>query len=121
MPGTIRGMAGEAPSGHSVIRVFVTYTEQPDPERWAQHADVCLRAGASAFRHGRILRTMYGEPGLAYYAEFEFPDLDSFEEAVATEAFAAAGKDAAAMAIPHAVYLAAIDEPKPVQRPSTMP
>jgi hypothetical protein len=88
-----------------VVRVFVTYTEEPDPARYAQHVELCRAAGATAFRHGKVLRTIHGEPQLAYYAEFEFPDMDTFKGVAGSDAFRATGEDAAAMGVPHAVYL----------------
>ena len=51
---------------------------------------------------------MVGEP-LSYYAEWEFPDKDAFKAAAATPEFAATGKDAAEMAVPHRVYLAEVE------------
>lgn len=92
-----------------MVRVFVTYTEEPDPARYAQHVELCRAAGASAFRHGKVLRTIHGEPRLAYYAEFEFPDLDAFKVAGGSDEFRATGEDAAAMGVPHAVYLTEVE------------
>ena len=38
-----------------------------------------------------------GEPRYAYYAEWEFPDMDAFKAAARTEEFMATGKDAMEM------------------------
>jgi len=37
-----------------VIRVFVVYEEEPDPERFEQHAELCRRVEGSTFRHGKV-------------------------------------------------------------------
>ena len=49
-------------------------------------------------RHGRVLRTIHGEPELHYYAEFEFPDMDAFKAVADSPEFRATGKDAAGWA-----------------------
>jgi hypothetical protein len=38
-----------------------------------------------------------GEPAYAYYAEWEFPDRETFKEAARSEEFMATGKDAMEM------------------------
>ena len=91
-----------------MIRVFVVYDQEPDPGRYEQHAELCRLVPGGVFRHGKVTRTMVGEP-LAYYAEWEFPDKDAFKAAAATPEFAATGKDAAEMAVPHRVYLAEVE------------
>jgi hypothetical protein len=89
-----------------VIRVFVVYEEEPAAERYAEHVELCERIGAT-FRHGKVLRTLFG-PELRYYAEFEFPDLESFQAVSSTEEFKTVGADAADMGCPHDVYLAEV-------------
>ena len=54
-----------------MIRVTALYREQPDADRYEQHAELCRRVPGSTFRHGRVLRTIHGEPEIHYYAEFE--------------------------------------------------
>jgi hypothetical protein len=93
-----------------MIRAIVQYEAAPDPERYANHiAEFVTKVDCSAFRHGRIFGSPFGEPSARYYAEFEWPDLDSFEAAASSEAFAASGKDAAAMGIPFTVDFASIE------------
>ncbi|HUJ93141.1 MAG TPA: hypothetical protein VLW05_10615 [Gaiellaceae bacterium] len=89
-----------------MIRVFVVYTDLPDPERYAQHVELCRQVpGATAFRHGPVTQTIAGEP-LAYYAEYEFPDFDAYRAAGGS--FAAPAEDAAAMGYAHSVYVTEI-------------
>lgn len=78
-----------------MIRVFMLYEQEPDAERYEQHAELCRRVpGATAFRHGRVFGTPHGDPPYRYYAEWEFADMDAFKSAARTEEFAATGKDA---------------------------
>jgi hypothetical protein len=92
-----------------VIRVMVVYREQPDADRYQQHEELCRRVAGSTFRHGRVLRTIHGEPELQYYAEFEFPDLEAFQGVADSEELRATGTDAAEMGVPHSVYLVSVD------------
>ena len=90
-----------------MIRVFVVYEEEPGAERYAQHVEMCEAIGAT-FRHGKVLRTLFG-PELHYYAEFEFPDMETFQAVSGTDEFKAVGADAADMGYPHKVYLAEVE------------
>jgi hypothetical protein len=92
-----------------VIRVFVVYEGEPDPNRFEQHADLCQQVSGATFRHGRVFGAPAGEPAFRYYAEWEFPDMDAFKAAARTREFAATGTDAMAMGIPFKVHFAEID------------
>ena len=92
-----------------MIRVMVVYREQPDAERYERHVELCRCVAGSTFRHGRVLRTIHGEPELHYYAEFEFPDLEAFQVVADSEELRATGADAAEMGVPHSVYLVGVD------------
>ena len=87
-----------------MIRVFVVYEQEPDPDRYQTHAELCQKVPGGIFRHGKVTRTLFGNE-LAYYAEWEFPDRDAFKAAAQTEQFAATGKDAAELGIAHSVYV----------------
>jgi hypothetical protein len=50
-----------------------------------------------------------GEPMHAYYAEWEFADLDAFKAAARTEEFMATGKDAMDMGVPFHVHFANVE------------
>ena len=91
-----------------MYRVFVVYESAPDPERYAQHVELCKKVPGAVFRHGPVKRTLHGNE-LAYYAEFEFADSDAFKAAAAGEEFAVTGKDAAEMGYPHSVYVADVN------------
>ena len=92
-----------------MIRVTALYHEPPDADRYEQHAELCRKVEGSTFRHGRVLRTLHGEPELHHYAEFEFPDMDSFKAVADSDEMRATGKDAAEMGVPHSVYLVSVD------------
>ena len=44
----------------SVIKVFVVYEQEPDPERFEQHAALCRRVQGATFRHGRVFGAPVG-------------------------------------------------------------
>jgi hypothetical protein len=82
-----------------MIRVVVLYDEAPDPQRYEAHVELCKAVPGAAFRHGPIFGAPVGAPPHQYYAEFEWPDLDSFETGASSPEFAATGKDALAMGV----------------------
>ncbi len=93
-----------------MIRAIVQYESEPDPERYRQHLEEYVPpVECSAFRHGKVLGTPFGEPTYRYYAEFEWADEESFQAAIRSEAFAASGKDAMAMGIPFTVHFVAVE------------
>ncbi len=78
-----------------MIRAFVLYESEPEPERYARHVELCGAVpGAEAFRHGPVFGSPMGDPPFRYYAEWEFADRDAFKAAARTPEFAATGKDA---------------------------
>ena len=89
-----------------MIRVFVVYEEEPEPDRFAQHAELCGQVEGGTFRHGKVFGAPMGEPRFKYYAEWEFADMDAFKAAARTPEFAATGADAMAMGIPFHVHFA---------------
>jgi hypothetical protein len=80
-----------------MVRALVLYAEEPDPDRYERHVELCRRVEGAVFRHGRIFGAPAGEPRYRYYAEWEFPDVDSFKAAARTPEFAATGTDAVEM------------------------
>jgi hypothetical protein len=91
-----------------MIRVFVVYEQEPDPDRYEQHAQLCRKVPGGIFRHGRVARTLAGGP-LAYYAEWEFADEDAFKSASRSDEFRATGADAAELGVPHSVHVAELE------------
>ncbi len=92
-----------------MVRAFVLYEQDVDPDRYRQHIEEFVRPIPATFRHGKVFGTATGDPRYRYYAEFEFADQDSFEQVAASPEFAAAGKDAAGMGIPFTVHFAEIE------------
>jgi hypothetical protein len=92
-----------------MIKVFVLYEQEPDAERYEQHAELCGCVEGGTFRHGKVFGSPTGQR-YAYYAEWEFADIDAVEAAARTEEFAATGKDAADMGIPFHVHFADVGE-----------
>jgi len=92
-----------------VIRVFVVYEEEPEPERFEQHAELCREVEGGTFRHGKVFGAPMGEPRFKYYAEWEFPDMGAFNAAARTPEFMETGKDGMAMGIPFQVHFASVE------------
>jgi hypothetical protein len=91
-----------------MIRAFVLYADAPDPERYAEHVEFCRQVTGGVFRHGPI----FGSPGevrYRYYAEWEFPDRETFDAALVSREFRATGIDAKAMGNTFEVYFADVD------------
>ena len=93
-----------------MVRAFVLYEAEVDPERYQRHIDEAVRPIPATFRHGKVFGAAVGEPRFAYYAEFEFPDKDTFRQVAGSPEFAAAGQDAAGMGIPFTVHFAEVAE-----------
>jgi hypothetical protein len=90
-----------------VIRVFVLYSELPDPERYEQHVELSRQqAPGAVLRHGRVLGGM-PEADAAYYFEYEFPDRDAWK--AAQNGLNAGARDAQEMGIGFRVYFAEIE------------
>ena len=80
-----------------MIRAFVLYDEEPDPQRYEQHAELCRKVPGGTFRHGKVFGAPMGEPPHRHYAEWEFADMDAFKAAARSPEFMATGKDAMEM------------------------
>ena len=91
-----------------MIKAFVLYEQEPDPARYEQHAELCSRVEGGTFRHGKVFGAPTGQL-YAYYAEWEFRDMDAFKAAAKTDEFAATGRDAAEMGIPFHVHFAEVE------------
>jgi hypothetical protein len=91
-----------------MVRVFVLYEQEPDAARFEEHTELCRRVAGGVFRHGKIFGAPTGQR-FAYYAEWEFPDRETFKAAARSEEFAATGDDAAAMGIPFHVHFADVE------------
>lgn len=86
-----------------MVRAVVLYGEEPDPERYAEHVELCAKVPGATFRHGRVFGAPAGEPPHAYYAEFEWPDREAFKAAARSAEFAETAQDAVAMGKPFTV------------------
>jgi hypothetical protein len=90
-----------------VIRVFVLYSQQPDPERYAQHVELSRQQVPGAvIRHGRVLGGV-PDPDAAYYFEYEFPDREAWK--AAQDGLMAGAEDAQQMGVDFRAYFAEIE------------
>jgi hypothetical protein len=89
-----------------MVRVFVVYEGEPEPDRYERHAALCRQVPEATFRHGPVFGAPMGEPRYRYYAEWEFADRDAFKQAARTPEFMETGRDAQEMGIPFQVHFA---------------
>jgi hypothetical protein len=75
-------------------RVIVLYEQEPDPDAYAEHVELCRQVPNAIFRHGKITGGPMGDAKHAYYAEWEFADENAFSNATRSDEFMATGKDA---------------------------
>jgi hypothetical protein len=92
-----------------MVRTFVLYEGEVDPERYQRHIEEFVRPIPATFRQGKIVATPVGEARFHHYAEFEFPDMESFQQAATSPEFAAAGQDASEMGIPFSVQVVVLE------------
>ena len=93
-----------------MVKAIVLYEQEPDAERYAQHErDFAEPVPGATFRHGKIFGAPIGDKRYVYYAEFEWPDMESFHDGTRSDEFAASGQDAMQMGIPFHVYFTAVD------------
>ena len=83
-----------------MVRVVVLYGEQPDPQQYAAHAEVCEQVPGGTFRHGKVFGAPMGEPEHRYLAEWEFADEESFAAATKSDEFMATARDARDRGLP---------------------
>jgi hypothetical protein len=94
-----------------MVRAVIQYEREPEAERYRRHLDeFTAPVACDSFRHGKAFGSPFGDPPFAYYAEFEWADMDSFKAAVRSDEFAAAGKDAMEMGIPFTVTFVELAE-----------
>jgi uncharacterized protein (TIGR02118 family) len=77
-----------------MYRVIVLYEQEPDPDSYTEHVELCKQVPGSVFRHGKVTGAPMGEAAHAYFAEWEFADEDTFKTATRSDEFTATGKDA---------------------------
>ena len=93
-----------------MVRAIVLYEGDVDPERYQRHLDEFTHPIPGTFRHGKVFAAPPGmEQRYRYYAEFEWPDMATFQQVAGSPEFAAAGRDAADMGIPFSVHFAEIE------------
>jgi hypothetical protein len=92
-----------------MVRAFIVYEGEPDAARYEQHVEIARQVPGATFRHGKVFGAPFGDPTFRYYAEFEWPDMESFKQAARSDEFAASGKDAMDMSIPFHVHFAEVE------------
>ena len=91
-----------------MVRVFVLYAEEPEPERYEAHVALCRREVPDAtIRHGTVFGSGTGDRDVAHYFEFEFADREAFRAAGPGLELTAA--DARGLGVPIRVYFANVE------------
>jgi len=93
-----------------MVRAFVLYEGNVDPDRYQQHIDEFVTKIPATFRHGKVIATPVGEERFHHYAEFEFDDMESFQQVAGSPEFAATAADAETMGIPFSAQVVVIQE-----------
>ena len=89
---------------NGMVRTLVLWERAPDPDWYAEHAKLAHTVPGATFTHGRIFGSPDGNPDAAQYAEFEFPDMESFKAGMASAELQATVADAQTTGIPFRVY-----------------
>jgi len=87
-----------------VVKAVVLWERAPESDWYASHAELCKKVPGVTFRAGGIFGTPEGEPDYAQYAEFEFPDMETFRRGMGSEEMKTAVEDAQTQRIPFRVY-----------------
>lgn len=94
-----------------MVRAIVLYEGAVDEARYQQHVeDYARKVPGATFRHGKVFGAPMGEPRFTWYAEFEWPDKESFKQAANGPEFMETGRDAMEMGVPFSVSFAEIGE-----------
>ena len=92
-----------------MVRAIALLEQEPDRTRYERHVELCRKVPGATFRHGKVFGAPMGEPAYRYYAEWEWPDMDSFTAAARSDEFMATGKDAMEMGMRVTVMFAEVD------------
>jgi hypothetical protein len=98
----IRSAFGD--KGGTVFKAVVLWERAPDSDWYARHGELCKAVPGVTFRAGRIFGSPGGEPDRQQYAEFEFPDRESFNRGMGSDEMRAAVEDGQTQGIPFHVY-----------------
>ena len=91
-----------------MYKAVVLWEDAPDPDWYKRHGDLCKQVPGVTFRAGRIFGSPAGEPDRKQYAEFEFPDRESFNRGMTSDEMKAAVDDGLTQNIPFHVYFVEI-------------
>ncbi len=87
-----------------MFKAMVLWERAPDPDWYAGHGKLCEQVPGATFRAGRIFGSPAGKPDREQYAEFEFPDWQSFDRGMTSKEMTAAVEDGQTQGIPFHVY-----------------
>jgi hypothetical protein len=87
-----------------MFKAVVLWERAPDPDWYARHGELCRQVPGATFSEGRIFGSPSGKPDREHYAEFEFPDRESFERGMGSGEMGAVVGDAQTQGIPFHAY-----------------
>jgi hypothetical protein len=87
-----------------VVKAVVLWEREPDQDWYARHAELARTVPGATFRHGSIFGSPAGKADAALYAEFEFPDRESFQRGMGSAEMGETVKDAEGTGIPFKAY-----------------
>ncbi len=87
-----------------MFKAVVLWERAPHPDWYSRHAELCKQVPGVTFRAGRIFGSPVGKPDRELYAEFEFPDRESFDRGMSSKEMGAAVEDGQTQGIPFHVY-----------------
>jgi hypothetical protein len=87
-----------------MVRALVLWERAPDPAWYEEHAKLAHTVPGATFTHGRIFGSPDGNHDAEQFAEFTFPDMETFKAGMGSSEMAATVGDAQTTGIPFRVY-----------------
>jgi hypothetical protein len=91
-----------------MFKAVVLWERAPDRDWYAQHGELCKQVPGATFSAGQIFGNPAGRPDREQYAEFEFPDRESFDRGMGSREMGAVVEDAQTQGIPFHAYFVEI-------------
>jgi hypothetical protein len=91
-----------------MFKAVALWERAPDPEWYVRHTELCNKVPGATFRAGGIFGVPAGKPDREQYAEFDFPDRESFDRGMKSSEMDAVVEDALSQGIPVQLYFVEI-------------
>jgi hypothetical protein len=87
-----------------MVKAVVLWERAPESEWYSRHGELCSKVPGGTFRAGRIFGSPTGKPDRQQYAEWDFPDRETFDRGMASSEMKDCVDDAMTQGIPLHVY-----------------